>query len=216
MAFVERRGKDRWRARYRAPDRRERSKTFRRKVDAERFLASMEASKLRGDWIDPAAGKMELSAYADEWMATVVHLRPTTRYRYESLLRVHITPRLGDIPLSSIRPLDVQSFVSNMQDQAMSPTTIRHAYVLLSEVLNAAQRDGRIARNPAARVVPPPRRRQEQRFLNAQQVWDLAEGVETRYRALVLTGAYAALRWGELAGLKVSRLRLLERRLDVV
>jgi integrase len=216
MAFVERRAKDTWRARYRGPDGRERSKTFQRKIDAERFLTSMEASKLRGDWIDPAAGRMTLSAFSAEWMATVVHLRPTTRYRYESLLRVHIAPALGNLSLSTIRPLDVQSFVSKLRDQGLSGTTVRHAYVLLAEILNAAQRDGRIARNPATGVVPPPRRRQEQRFLNAAEVWDLAEAVEPRYRALVLTGVYGALRWGELAGLKVSRLRLLERRIDVV
>ena len=34
-------------------------------------------------------------------------------------------------------------------------------------------------------------------------------------RALVLVASYVGLRWGELAGLKVPRLRLLERKIDV-
>lgn len=38
MAHVEKRGPGRWRARYRGPDDRERSKTFERRVDAERWL----------------------------------------------------------------------------------------------------------------------------------------------------------------------------------
>jgi integrase len=215
MGFVERRGKDRWRARYRGPDRRERSKTFARKVDAERFLTIAEGSKLRGEWVDPAAGKISLADFASEWMTTVAHIRPTTRYRYESLLRVHILPTLGDLPLATVRPLDVQSFVSTMRNQGLSATTVRHAYVLLAGVLKTAQRDGRIGRNPAVGVVPPPRSRQEQRYLTADQVWALADAIEPSYRALILTGAYAALRWGEMAGLKVSRLRLLERRINV-
>jgi hypothetical protein len=47
-------------------------------------------------------------------------------------------------------------------------------------------------------------------------VWWLADAIDRRYRVLVLTGAYAGLRWWELAGLKVSRLHVLERRIDVL
>jgi hypothetical protein len=41
-------GRPRWRARYRDPSGRERSKSFARKVDAERFLVAVEDAKLRG------------------------------------------------------------------------------------------------------------------------------------------------------------------------
>jgi hypothetical protein len=68
MAFVERRGRDRWRARYRGPDGRERSKTFRRKVDAERFLATTEADKARGSWIDPARGRETMGVFWERWL----------------------------------------------------------------------------------------------------------------------------------------------------
>jgi hypothetical protein len=49
-------GRPRWRARYRDPSGRERSKSFTRKVDAERFLVAVEDAKLRGAYVDPAAG----------------------------------------------------------------------------------------------------------------------------------------------------------------
>jgi hypothetical protein len=51
-------GRPRWRARYRDPSGRERSKSFARKVDAERFLVAIEDAKLRGAYVDPAAGKV--------------------------------------------------------------------------------------------------------------------------------------------------------------
>lgn len=42
----------RWRAHYRTPDGRQRNKTFARKVDADRFLTTVESSKLRArSWI---------------------------------------------------------------------------------------------------------------------------------------------------------------------
>ena len=51
-------GRPRWRARYRDPAGRERSKSFTRKVDAERFLVSIEDAKLRGAYVDPQLGRV--------------------------------------------------------------------------------------------------------------------------------------------------------------
>ena len=45
-----------WLARYRGPDGRQHSKTFRRKVDAERWLRTEELRGDRGEWVDPTAG----------------------------------------------------------------------------------------------------------------------------------------------------------------
>jgi hypothetical protein len=44
----------RWRARYRDPDGRSRSRTFATKVEATRFLELSGADMQRGSWVDPA------------------------------------------------------------------------------------------------------------------------------------------------------------------
>ena len=70
MAHIEKRtrgGRVSYRARYRAPDGTERNKTFRRKADAEKFLATVESAKVRGAWMDPAAGRTTLAAWLEEW-----------------------------------------------------------------------------------------------------------------------------------------------------
>ena len=41
----------RWQVRYRDPDSRERSRTFTRRVDADRFAATVTADVVRGDYI---------------------------------------------------------------------------------------------------------------------------------------------------------------------
>ena len=69
-----------WRVRYRAPDHRERSKSFARKVDAERFLISVEASKLEGRWVDPQLCRIkfgELTARVNLRLPAVYVTRPT-------------------------------------------------------------------------------------------------------------------------------------------
>ena len=63
-----------WRARYYGPDGRQRSKSFNRKIDAERWLVS-ERSKLdRGEWIDPESGQISWAEYSTQLMASRVHL----------------------------------------------------------------------------------------------------------------------------------------------
>ena len=205
-----------WKARWRSPDGRKPSKKFRRRSDAERFLTLLEADLLRGTYVDPRAGRVRLERFASEWISTKVHLRKSTRTRYEGLLRVHILRRLGRLPLNAIRPTDVQAFVAEMYASGLAPGTVRQAYVVLSQILSAAETNGLINRSPAVGVKLPSPAREEQRYLTADQVALLAKAIHPRYRALVLLGAYGALRWGELAGLRAARLRLLQRRIDVL
>ena len=60
MAHIRKLDANRWQARYRGPDGREHARSFSRKTDAERFLTSTEAAKLRGTYRDPKAGAHEL------------------------------------------------------------------------------------------------------------------------------------------------------------
>lgn len=59
-----------WRARWRTPEGASRSKSFKRKVDAERFLTGVESSKLAGNYLDPVAGRVVFSAFAEGWLAS--------------------------------------------------------------------------------------------------------------------------------------------------
>jgi hypothetical protein len=68
MAHVEKRGKDRWRARYRAPDGRERSRTFARRSDADRFLSSVTSAVASGEWVDPNRGRITVG----KWLETLL------------------------------------------------------------------------------------------------------------------------------------------------
>ena len=56
-----------WRAGYRGPDGREHSRSFGRKVDAERWLRDELQKQDRGLWVDPSAGAVEFGEYAEGW-----------------------------------------------------------------------------------------------------------------------------------------------------
>lgn len=58
MGNIQKRDNGMWRARYRDPSGRERARHFKRKIDAERWLVSVEGAKHRGEWIDPAMSRI--------------------------------------------------------------------------------------------------------------------------------------------------------------
>lgn len=206
----------RWEARYRGSDGRERSRSFRTKGEAQRFLAGVEAQVQRGEWRDPALARTTLHEWAEEWMATTVHVRPATRALYECLLRCHALPRFGPCQLGRITPVDVRAWLAELGSAGLSPSTVRKAFRVLSRALGAAVECGLIGHSPCVSVKPPPEPSHEMRFLNAQEVAELAAAIGPDYEVLVYTAAYTGLRWGELAGLRRKRVDLIRRTIAVV
>jgi integrase len=202
-------GRPRWRARYRDPAGRERSKSFTRKVDAERFLVSIEDAKLRGAYVDPAAGRVPFSEWAERWYLTTAHLKPSTRHDYRMLLDHQVLPEFGDWTLASIDTLAVKEWRADLLADGLSPKRAGKALQVLSQILASAVEGGRLARNAATGVKPPKVQRKEMHFLDAEQVEWLAAVAELRYRPLILFAAYTGLRPCELVALRVGRLDLL-------
>jgi integrase len=212
MAHIERRvrnGTVRYRARYRDPAGRERSKSFDRKVDAERWLAEMEHTKSRGLWTDPSLGRVRFADWLTAWWATTTNLRPSTQARDEMALRLYAVPQFGDMPLAAISQLEVRAWVTELSARGLAPATVVKAYQLLGKVLAAAVDAGYLAQTPCRNVPLPAIEREEMRFLTPTQIATLAEAIRPGYRALVFVGAYGGLRIGELAGLRRSQVDLL-------
>jgi integrase len=203
------RGRPRWRARYRDPAGRERSKSFARKIDAERFLVSVEDAKLRGAYVDPAAGRVAFSEWAEWWERTTVSLRPNTRKDYRTLLKNQVLPAFGGTTLVAIDALAVREWVAELVAGGLSAKRARKAHQVLSQILASAVDGGRLPRNVAEGIKLPKVQRKEMHFLTAAQVEALADAIEPPYGVLVRVAAYTGLRPCEYVALKVGRLDLL-------
>ena len=215
MAHFRRTDEGRWQVRYRDPSGRERARNFRRKSDAEKFLVTIEADKLRGTWTDPRLGRITVAEWVPTWEASRVHLRPSTRASSESLLRNHVLPYFGELRIGSVIPTQVQGFVAHLESQGLAASTIRQAYLLVASIFASAFESDLIARTPCRGIKLPRRSQREMRFVDADEVEKLADVIDDRFRALVLTAAYTGCRFGELAGLRLNRLDLLRRSLTV-
>jgi integrase len=235
MASIEKRktpsGEIRWDVRYRGANHRQVKRTFKRKIDAQRFAVTTDADVLRGEWIDPRKARETFGVWASKWQATTAHLKPKTRAGYESILDKHLLPRFADEPLSAIDHPCVLAFLSELAVSGLGPGTVRNVRDVFRLVMALAVRAGAIKQNPVlgARLGRPAK--QEMVFLSADQIMTLANEVANppvrrgggehrrasypEYGLLVRFAAFTGLRAGEIVALRVRRLDLMRRRVDV-
>jgi integrase len=134
------------------------------------------------------------------------------------LLRCHVLPTWSDVPLSAVTHADVSTWTASLAAKGLAPATVRQTHRVLSLVLALAVRDGRMSRNPADGAPLPRVRTPGKRFLDYEQVAALADAAAEQrpeYGLVVRVLALCGLRFGELAALRVGRVDLLRRRMDV-
>jgi integrase len=80
--------------------------------------------------------------------------KPSHSRRMESLLRVHVLPRIGGLPAASVTRRDVQAMVDSLAAEK-GPETARKALHALATVMRVAERDDTIDANPCRGVTTP-------------------------------------------------------------
>jgi integrase len=175
--------------------------TFATETDANVWLTVTEAEIVRGNWIDPDAGRIPLGEYAARWIAERPGLAPRTTALYEGLLRLHIEPTLGAVELVDLTPGRVRAWRSDLLESGVGETTVAKCYRLLRSVLNTAVDDELVRRNPCRIKGAGAEKSTERPVASPEQVLALAAAMPQRWRALVLLAATTSLRWGELMAL---------------
>jgi integrase len=217
MAHIEKRPdrSKRWRVRYRDPTGRERSRSFARRAEADRFLATIQADLIRGEWTDPRLARIPVDEWSRRWLATKRHLKPKTLAGYESILRAHVLPAFGGHQLRHLDRMAVEEWIAELQATGLGASGVRQARQLLNSMLRLAVDAGYMSSNPVEGVRVPRQPDGEMLFLDAAEVEWLASAIREPYETLVYVLAYGGLRWGEAAALKRGRCDLLRSRLEV-
>src|ERR1039458_1466369 len=205
-----------WQAGYRDRSGRQRTRTFLTKGEARTFLGTVETDLAKGTWTDPDLAKVRFSTYTTRWRESLSHLRPGTLNNVDSFLHCHILPGFGAWQIGRIEPADIRTFVAELVEKGLAPSTVAAVYRVLARILATAEIDGVIPGTPCRGIkLPRQTTSTEPCFLSPAEVRRLAEAIEDRYRVLVYTAAYTGMRWGELAGLGVQRLDLLRGTIEV-
>jgi integrase len=197
--------------------RRTAGQTFATKADARRFLATVEADKLRGTYRAPRIVTDTLGDYGARWIEDRPRLKASTRHQYEVDFRLHIEPTLGSTVLDQIEPDDIRRWYSRLSDGLRASlaesgrngsATVARSYRLLRAILQTAVDDDILTRNPCRIPGAGDARSPERPVLSAQEIGRLADEVPVSYRAFVLVAGFTGLRAGEIAALRLSDLDL--------
>jgi integrase len=173
----------RYQIRYQGPDGRIRTgpETYERKGDADKALVLIEGQLTSGDWTDPDRGKVKLSDYASAWITERPGLRPRTTDLYRWLLRKHIEPHLGGVPVGKLSTRMVREWRATLLASGVSVSVTAKAYRLLRAILMTAVEDDKILpRNPCRIRGAGTEDASERPVLTVAQVFELAEQVGRR------------------------------------
>ncbi len=186
---------------------------FKTRKEAEAALAKLIAEHEQGVLTLPT--KMTLGEFLHRWFELKKeHLAFTTARQYEGMIRHHILPALGHIPLARLTPLKIQEFLhetlhSGRRDNKVSyggrlaTTTVNYVYRVLRAALRTAVEWGLIPRNPADAVKPPPARHDPPVVLPPAEVTRLLEGLKGSYLYLpAYLAVWTGMRLGEILALR--------------
>ncbi len=202
---------DRWQVVYDDDEGRERGPTFARRVDAERFMTTVEADKLRGAYVDPDKGKRIFREYVtQEYLPAQVHHAPSTSETAASDLKNHILPTFGDRTIGSIRRTAVQAWVTE-RSAVLAPGTVRRVYKRLVAIFRSAVADGLIARTPCVEINLPVVTKTRVNPLPTLAVEAVIGAAPARWRSAFVLGAGTGKREGEILGLTLDRVEFLAR-----
>ena len=113
----------RWRARYVDNAGREHSRTFDRKVDAQKWLDAQLASLLRGEHVAPKDAKLTVGEWCDKWLAGYGTRRKSTVRQAEVHIKI-IKAHFDAVPLSAVRPSDVRAWTAALKAEGRADSYI--------------------------------------------------------------------------------------------
>ena len=181
-------------------------RTFDTKRDATRAFNEHKVKMDKGTQIMPS--EYTFAQWLDYWYKDIIlpQIEETTAYGYRGMIENYLKPQLGEIRLQKLTARDIQQYYTWLMDEKkLSPNTVIKHHNLLTNTLNAAERQEYITKNPMHAVSPPKKRQREAKFYTPEQLGILLDkAVGTRLELPVFICAYLGLRRGELCGLRWS------------
>ena len=162
------------------------------KKDAERELRKILTCIEGGAYVKPT--KLTLAEFLEEWLRDYVRTNtaPRTAERYEEIVRVHLVPALGSLPVIALRPEHIQRYYTKALKSGrrdgkggLSALTVHKHHRVLYEALKYGVKHGILVRNVAEAVDPPRGHSKKLAMLGTKEVQLILDACkETPYYSL--------------------------------
>lgn len=132
-------------------------------------------------------------------------IKAATYMSYCGIVRNHIKPAVGRVPLIKITGLHVSRVLSKMEGAELSGSTQSHAYIIMNSALRFARRRKLIVANPCEDVqAPSPDHVEMHYFSFDESVAFLQASRDDRLHAMYVLAIMRGIRQGELYALEWS------------
>lgn len=163
--------------------------------------------------------RMTLGEWLDRWMNEymIFTVRERTWNGYDSMIRIHIKPRLGDKPIAFVTTADIQRMYNQikksgrveahpLKGKQLADSTVRRVHMLLHEAMEAAVKERLIVKNPTVGTTIPKNNYAPKQILSEAQLEKFMQVVmqDEIWRDFFYTELTTGMRCGEICGLKWS------------
>ena len=126
------------------------------KKAAEAVASALRERLSKGDFnIDTEEQTMpSFKKYAEGWLVNYSQsfCKHSTDAGYISIIKSHLVPFFGDVPLDQIQRRNVKELIGSKLSEGLSPGTVRNIRLCLSSILSSAIDDELISANPATQL----------------------------------------------------------------
>lgn len=148
--------------------------------------------------------KVTMQNFLETWLENTAkgRLRPSTFKRYGDLIRLHVVPHIGQIPVGKLTPQRLQRLWADLQGRGLSPATVIQIRAILRTALNQAVKYSLTPKNAASLSEPPKKKPFKPTFLDPDQAEKLLQASKGHaLEALVTLALTTGMRIGEILGL---------------
>lgn len=145
---------------------------------------------------------------------------PRTVSEYDRLLRNHIAPILGDVPIQELDPEKVGAWVTALiEEKHYAPRTVRKAFIILRAGMRQAVERDTLAKDPTRTVNPPKVEKKNPNALDATGRRQVLKFIEIdpsgAYNMAYSFALVMGMRAGEICGLTWRHVDLKNRKLTI-
>lgn len=201
---------------YRYPDgRRERVRAFspvNSRVGAEEYERECRiAMAEKGKIVKQVPTLAQFERRYVEW--SELHNKPSQVYAKRLVLKNHLLPAFGPVPMDRIRYADVEAFKAKQMKAGLSPKSVNNHLAILRKALNLAVEFELMDSAPKFKMLKASR--SDFQFLDFAEAERFVAAADPDWKAMMVTALRTGLRIGELLALKWEDIDLTAGRLFV-
>lgn len=177
--------------------------------DAEKFAKLLEqcnndAAKVERILLGSNATTPTLAEFAEIHLNSLSDVEPHTVRTYRGMLRLHIVPAMGELPIGEIDEDDIAAFISELRrEKRLSPKTVANIHSLLYAIFDTGVRRKRVPSNPCigTRLPKADHTADKETYLTHKEFAHLMSHMDPHFRPFFVFLVSTGLRFSEAAAL---------------